>query len=170
MAQLLNARKVRANNQVKVDLGDDTFILARREDMTLLVFEGRVPMPMLSAVQKMIEMPGATPAERIAALGSEHGRTLVEVLREHACKVALEPIIVMQEDGNEDHLPVTLLGTQKLMAIWMATAMIPEVSHAEAATFRVAGSPDDAPAVPTGPSLPKTTIRMDTPEVEFVSG
>jgi hypothetical protein len=170
MAELLSARKLRESNQVKVDLGDGTFIRARREDMTLLVFEGRIPMPMLAAVQKMIDMPNASPAERIAALGTEHGRTLVEVLREHACKVAIEPKIVMTDDGNEDNLPVTFLDTQKLMTIWMATALIPEVTVTRAATFREGGSANDAPPLPTGPTLPKVTQHLDTPAVEFVSG
>ena len=61
MTELLNPRTLRRSNEVQVDLGDGTYILARREDMTLLVFEGRVPMPMLAAVQKMIDMPHASP-------------------------------------------------------------------------------------------------------------
>ena len=105
---LLNARKVRTDNEVLVDLGDDTQIRCRREDMTLLVFEGRIPMPMLVAVQKMLDMPDATPVERVEALGIEHGKMLVDVLREHACKVAIDPILVMEDDGNPDHLPIEL--------------------------------------------------------------
>ena len=170
MAEVLSARKLRERNNVKVDMGDDTFVLCRREDMTMLVFEGRIPMPMLAAVQRMIDMPNASPSERLAALGAEHGRTLIEVLREHACKVAIEPKIVMQDDGDPDHLPVDLLDTQKLMAIWMTTALIPEVSAARAATFRQGRSANDAPPVPTGPTLPKVTQHLDSAEVEFVSG
>lgn len=170
MAELLSAKKARDSNQIQVDLGDGTYILCRREDMTLLVFEGRVPMPMLAAVQKMIDMPNASPVDRIAALGSEHGRTLVEVLREHVCKVAIDPVIVMQDDGNPDHLPVQFLDTQKLMTVWMKTAVIPEVSNEAAATFRQGGSTNDAPPVPNEPTLPPVTQHVDTPEVEFVSG
>jgi hypothetical protein len=170
MAELLSAKKLREASHVKVDVGNDTFVHCRREDMTTLVFEGRIPMPMLAAVQKMIDMPNASPAERIAALGEQHGRTLMEVLREHACKVAIEPRIVPQEDGNEDHLPVSLLNTQQLMSIWMATAVIPEVTTARAATFRTGGSTNDAPPVPAGKVLPEITQHVDTPALEFVSG
>ena len=170
MGQLLSARKMREQNEVHVDLGDDTFIRARREDMTSLLLEGRVPMPMLAAVQKMIDMPSASPLERIEALGQDGGRTLLEVVREHACKVAIEPLIVMVDDGNPDHLPVALLDTPKLMAIWTATAVIPGVSQVTAATFRPTRSADNVVPLPVKPNLPKVTQQLDTPEVEFVSG
>ena len=170
MPQLLNARTVRAKNEVQVDLGDDTFIRARREDMTLLLFEGRVPMPMLAAVQKMIDLPNATPAERVESLGSEHGRALVDLLRNHACRVAIEPVIVMDEDGNPDHLPVAFLDTPKLMMIWQATAVVPEVNPSQAATFRGRASVDAPPPAPVKQNLPSRTIRVATPEYDFVSG
>jgi hypothetical protein len=170
MAELLSARKVRQTHEVQVDLGDDTFIRARKEDMTLLVFEGRVPMPLLAAVQKMIDMPNASALERVEALGAEHGRKLIDILREHACKVSLEPQIVMTDDGDPDHLPVAFLDTQKLLTIWIATAVVPEVTPIQAATFRAGASSDVAPAVPVGQDLPKDTQRVDSPEVEFISG
>jgi len=170
MPQLLNARTVRAKNEIEVDLGDDTFIKARREDMTLLLFEGRVPMPMLAAVQKMIDLPNASPAERVEALGSENGRALVDLLRQHACRVSMEPKIVMAEDGNPDHLVVDFLDIPKLMMIWMATAVVPEVNQAQAASFRRRERVDDAPPAPVKQNLPRKTIRVDTPQYDFVSG
>ena len=170
MPQLLNARTVRAKNEVQVDLGDDTFIRARREDMTLLLFEGRVPMPMLTAVQKMIDLPNATPAERVEALGSEHGRALVDLLRTHACRVAIEPVLVMEEDDNPDHLPVAFLDTPKLMAIWQATAVVPEVNQIAAATFRKRARLDAPSSAPVRQNLPRKTIRVVTDEHEFISG
>jgi hypothetical protein len=170
MAELLNARKMRDRQGIQIDLGDGTFVKARREDMTLLVFEGRVPMPMLAAVQKMIELPDASPMERIQSLGAENGRTLVEVLRDHACRVVLEPKIVREDDGDPDHLPVEFLDTQKLMAIWMKTAVIPEVTNEDAATFRPERSLHAVAPAPTRPNLPAITQQLDTPDVEFVSG
>jgi hypothetical protein len=170
MPQLLDARKVRAANEVKVDLGDDTFVRCRKEDMTLLLFEGRVPMPMLAAVQKMIDLPNASPAQRVEALGAEHGRALVDLLRQHACRVSIEPLIVMQDDGDDNHLPVSFLDTPKLMLIWQATAVVPEVNPAQAASFRAGERVDDAPPAPVRQNLPRKTIRVDTPEYDFVSG
>lgn len=167
---LLNARKVRAANEVMVDLGDDTFVKARREDMTMLLFEGRLPMPMLTAVQKMIDMPNASPVERVEALGSEHGRALVDLLRQHVCRVSIDPVIVMEEDGNEDHLPVAFLDTPKLMAIWIATAVVPEVNQIQAATFRPSARLNDAAPAPVRQNLPPVTISVDTPEFDAVSG
>jgi hypothetical protein len=154
---LLDPRRLRREGLVDVDLGDGTYIKCRREDMTTLVFEGRVPMPMLMAIQKMIDMPDASPAERVNALGSDHGRELIDLLKLHATKVALHPRIVLVDDGNLDHLPVDFLDVPRLMAIWNATAVVPRVGPMAAATFRPEGdlvSPDavaDVPAVPPAP-------------------
>lgn len=152
--KVLDARQFRRNNEVEVTIDDDAFILCRKEDLAVLVFEGRLPMPMLAAVQKMIEMPNASPAERVEALGKENGRVLVEVLREHVCRVALKPKIVMEDDGNEQHLPVTLFDTQTLMRIWTATAVVPQVSQLAAATFREPASAVPADAAPDGHDVP----------------
>lgn len=171
MAKLLDARKVRRDSEIDVDLGDDTYVTCRKEDMTLLVFEGRVPMPMLAAVQKMVEMPNASAVDRIEALGAENGRSLVDVMRQHACKVAVRPRIVMVDDGNPDHLPVEYLDTPRLMAIWSATAIVPQVGAAAAATFRRradADAPDDVqpsedvPAEPVLVAAPRAVERLVT--------
>ncbi len=173
--KLLDARKHRAKNTIEVDLGFDEdgneeFVLCRKEDITALVFEGRMPMPMLTAVQKMIDMPKATPMERIDALGKQNGQDLIDLMREHACRVSVTPKIVMADDGNPDHLPVSFFSTEKLMLIWNATAVIPRVGLTTAATFRSGAAPDDAAPVANVTGLPPVTQHLDTPEVTLISG
>lgn len=169
MSDLLDPRKARDQHEVTVDLQDGTHVLARKEDIQVLVFEGRVPMPMLTAVQKMIDMPSATPIERVASLGDE-AKSLLDVLRTHACRVVITPTLVLEEDGNRDHLPVSYLDIQQLMAIWKATAVVPEVGVASAARFRARQPADDAAAVSNGQDVPSAPEPLAVPErVEFVS-
>lgn len=169
MSELLNARDVRAENEVEIEIRPGKHVVARKEDMTVLVFEGRVPMPMLTAVQKMIEMPNATPVERIEALGKENGQTLVNVLREHACKVVLKPKFVLEDDGSLDSLPVSYLDINELMMIWSATAVVPKIGAASAARFRARAAADDAPAVPAVEAVPAAAEPVGVrSEIEFV--
>lgn len=168
MSELLDPRKYREKNELEIDLGDGTHVVARKEDMTLLVFEGRVPMPMLTAVQKMIEMPNASAVERIQALG-DGGKDLVRVLREHACKVVLKPILVMEDDGNPEHLPIQYLDVNQLMVIWSATAVVPQIGVAAAARFRPRVAADDDPAVPAREDVQPAPEPVGVPgPVEFV--
>jgi hypothetical protein len=98
-------------------------------------------------------MKDASPVERIEALGVEHGRSLVDLLRTHACKVAIEPVLVMEDDGDPDHLPIRYLDVPKLMAIWTATAVVPQVGPLAAAEFRFDERPNDADAAPVSESV-----------------
>ena len=161
---LLDPRKVRREHHVRVDLGDGTAVLARREDLTVLVFEGRIPMPLLAAVQKMIDMPEASPADRIMSLGEAAGRDLVRVLREHVCAVVLQPRVTMEESGDPDTVPVSYFDIQQLMAIWTATAVVARVTPAGAARFRRGTEPDD----PVVPHLGEDV--RPTPELVVVGG
>jgi hypothetical protein len=169
MAELLSARKAREERDVIVDLEDGTYVRARREDMALLMFEGRIPMPMLVAVQRMIEMPHASAMERVLSLGEDNSRTLLDVLRRHVCNVVLEPFLVMTDDGDPDHLPVDYFDIPKLMLIWNATAVLPRVTPVEAATFRGRARPDVTPAPPNSAHVPAAPQQLDRPDVELVT-
>ena len=69
MGELLSARKVREQSIVDVDLGDGTFVRARKTDLSTMVFEGLVTTPLMAAAQKFIENREMSPAERIAEVG-----------------------------------------------------------------------------------------------------
>lgn len=148
MTTQLSARTARQQNETIIDLGDGTHVRARKEDLTVLVFEGRVPMPLLAAVQQMIDLPNATPMQRVEALGAQNGQSLVELLREHVCKVCIDPVVVPVDDGDPDHLPVSYFSVPQMMTIWTRTAVVPRVTPLEAATFR----PETVLDAPVAPS------------------
>jgi hypothetical protein len=168
---MLDPRRLRREGLVDVDLGDGTFVKCRREDMTTLVFEGRVPMQMLMAIQKMVDMPNASPAERVNALGADHGKQLIDLLKLHATKVTLAPKLVLVDDGNPDHLPVDFLDVPKLMAIWNATATVPRVGPMAAATFRPEGDlvpPAPVADVPDVPPAPEPVAVAEPVVIERI--
>jgi len=171
MSELISARKFRSNLEVVVEIRPGEHVRARREDMTLLVFEGRLPMPLLAAVQRMVDMPaGASDADRLAELGAEAGATLAQVLREHAVRVVIEPKLVLEDTGNPDELPVSYLSTAELTAIWSATALVPMVTAASAGRFRGRAVVDDVDAAPNGADVPPVAERVADSEVDVVTG
>lgn len=168
---ILNPKKAREKNVITVDLGDGTAVKCRKEDMTLLLFDGRVPMPLLAAVQRMIEMPDASPLERVQALGEVGGTNLVKLLREHVCAVVIEPKVTMEDTGDENTLPVSYFDVPQLMAIWNATAVVPKFTPTEASSFRPQPSPDAPDAVPAVEAVqPEPVVVAPEPEREVISG
>ena len=141
--QLLSAERVRKTQIIDVDLGDGTFVRARRSDLSSMLFEGTVPTPLLAAAQKFIDNREMSPTERLEDLDAEVDRPgMLEVLRQHAIAVVIEPRVVPFDDKDPTHLPVDLLTLPQLLAIWNQTAVIPKVGAAEAATFRLHQRPD----------------------------
>lgn len=159
----LNVRARRATTDVEVTLPDGSTMLCRRRDMVTLVLEGGLPMSMLQAAQKMIELPDATPEERVKALGGENGRLLIDVLRKHAVEVALDPKVTAGETSDPNAMPVEMLSVSELMAIWTATALIPPVGAAPAAEFRSEGGGVSVVPPPSGESVPPAPEPMVTP-------
>jgi len=154
--KLLNARALRRENEIEVDLGDGTMVKARKMDMTLLVFEGLVPMPMLSAVQRMFDDPDATPTEQVEKLGDQ-GKPMVDLLRRHASIVTIQPKISVEDTNDPDTIPASYLNIQQLMAIWTATAVVPTFGTSQATRFRGGAVPDDAPDAPAVEVIPTGT-------------
>jgi hypothetical protein len=157
MPTLLDPRKVRRDKTINIDLGDDTFVTARKADMTVLMLEGKIPMPLLVAVQQMVEMPNATVEQRIAALGSDQAESFIQLLRRHALAVVIAPPLSWDDTDDPDVLPVTYFELPQLMAIWTETAVVPLVSHEEAATFR----PDER-SVHADDAQPRASVRPTT--------
>lgn len=163
MPTLLNPREMRRTHTIDIDLGDDTFVRAKKADMTLLMLEGKLPMPLLLAVQQMISLPNTTVEERIAALGSGDADAFVDLLRHHAVAVVIEPRLSLDETPDPDVLPVGYLQTTQLMTIWNETAVIPVVGRQEAITFRRELRPDDADVPPVSQGVRPAPEFVDPP-------
>ncbi len=167
--QLLDPAQLREESEVRIDIGGGRYVMGRKLDMTAMLFEGLVPMPLLTAVQKMVEMRHATPAERVAALTEDgQGHSMLELLRRHACAAVVKPRIVMQDTGDRNTLPADRLHFGQLMAIWQVTAVVPMMSPSAAATFRPEPSPVPPDAASDGAHVQPTTQPVGAPAVEYV--
>lgn len=171
MNKMLDPKVARAAAEVVVDLGDGALVRCRKEDMTTLVFDGRVPMPILAAVERMIKLPTvSSDADRIAALGTDNGRDIVKIMREHAVAVILEPRFSMEFTSDESVVPITYLTVPQLVKVWNATAMVPKVTQSQAGKFRRRTGGRAADALPVGPDVPAAPKPMVVAEVEVISG
>jgi hypothetical protein len=144
MPKLLNPVTVRDQQLVDVDLGDDTFVRARKLDLSMMLLEGELPMPLLTAARKFIETRG-DPEEQLSEVNHEE---VLKTLRNHALVVVVEPTVVVEEDQNPAHMPVSLFTLPQLLAIWNQTAVLPKVGAAAAAEFRRQPDATLAHAVP----------------------
>lgn len=134
---LLDPAQMRAAQELKVDIGGGRFVLARKLDMTAMVFEGLLPMPLLAAVQRMIDSPDLDPLERVAAMtADDSAKSMLNLLRRHAIVAVTSPKLVEIDTGDPTTLPVTMLALDQLMAIWTATAVVPMAEPIKAARFR----------------------------------
>lgn len=167
--QLLDPAQLREESEVRIDIGGGRYVMGRKLDMTSMLFEGLVPMPLLTAMQKMTEMRDATPAQRVAALSEDgQGRSMLELLRKHACAAVVKPKMVLEDTGDRSTLPVDRLHFGQLMAIWQATAIVPLMSPSAAATFRSQPSPVSVDAPHDGPDVQPATQPVDAAAVEVV--
>src|SRR5262245_32932976 len=144
----LKASDRRSNKILTIDIGGGYHVTARKLDMPTMLFEGLMPLPVMNAAQKMVSMPDATPFERIAAMTDVEKNEIITLLRRHAIKTVLDPILTEDNDGNHDHLCVKDLSLDEFMAIWNETA-VQTTEPSQAALFR--GRPAESPAAPAQP-------------------
>jgi hypothetical protein len=130
--KITKARERRGKSTFTFKVNDDLTVRLKRIDMTTLVLGNLIPWPLLQAAQKFetmvvevgqteVEKRDAVAAEAMKKLDPKELEKMLQFLRHYACVMVLEPTIVMEDDGNEDHLPVAELSGDELMAIFYAT-------------------------------------------------
>jgi hypothetical protein len=167
---LLNARDRREQAIVTVDLGDGTAVRARRLDLTHCIFEGILPTPLMNAAQKLIQNHGRPELARLDDLGIDK-QEMLATLRQHALRVVLSPPLVEIDDFNPDTLPVALLTLPELLAIWNQTTVLPKVSAAQAADFRIRSRAPAADVLPARENVRPTPqhVSVPPPEPTFIA-
>ena len=138
-AELLDPATFRSERQVRIDIGDKQ-IVARKVDMTTMVFDGRVPVTLLASIQNLTAAAkNGSRLDRVKALGeavngaSNLGAEMLALLRRHAVDVIVQPSFTLTDTGNANEIPVNLLTLQQLMQVWSATTVStrPNVSGTE---------------------------------------
>lgn len=168
--RLVSPKHRRSNRMVSVALSDGTYVQAKRLDATTMVFEGLVPMPLLSAVQKMLDLGinAGSAVDQLSSMDEASRLGLVDLLRRHAIRAVVNPVVTETDDGQDDHLFVGDLTLNELMDIWNATAMVPMIDPAAAARFRPR-APQPPPAdVPPREDVRPSTEQLADPSVEML--
>lgn len=167
----LNAQERRESREVEVDLGDGTTVLCERIDMPTLVFTGKIPLTMLSSVQAMLKGGAAVvnqetgeahvdPELAMKILGEDRSQML-DVLREHAAAVAIDPKISITDTDDPNVVLARHLGFSELMAIWNETSFKGGVEKQTAARFRKKSPRAARHAAPPRRDVPSTTVVVD---------
>jgi hypothetical protein len=154
--QVLDPRTFRKNRIIDINIGDGYIVKAKKLDLTTMMFEGLLPMPVLTAVQRLITAGGdeMSPAERVKFLEDNDRKAMLELLRRHACTAVIMPVLTMTDDGNPDHLVVDMLSIEALTEIFTQTTLLPTHNSAEVARFR-----GRAALVPEHDALPREDVR-----------
>ena len=142
---LLDPAELRATQTVRVDIGGGRAVIARKVDLTAMMFEGAIPLPLLSAVQNL-----TNGVDGLAAMPDSDRLSMMKMFQDHAVRVVIQPPLTATDDGDPHHLPVTFLHMPQLMAIWEATTAASVVTASAALRFRPTPSPIPAPVVHDG--------------------
>lgn len=166
------AADFRRRSQWTVDLEDGLTVTVRRVDLVNAYMENLIPLPLMSALdrlraktQELLENPTA-----LVTVDPGEKAKSIELLRRYACAAIVEPTFVMEDDGNPDHVPITVLSHDQLLRVWLSKPENPnpsmEVDPAVAERFRVAGESLEAPpAVPPQSEVPPAAEQLPVPEV-----
>jgi hypothetical protein len=154
-------------------------VLMRPIDMADAFFANMIPMPASGVRSKFEEMQKRMESGDMSAVQEMLGETpeesaenMLKFLRRYAVAAVIEPVIVPEDDGVEDHIPVTELTRYELLNIWNAEPSEkepPVVAPERVEEFRRPESaPDDQPALPREDVRSKAKL-VDRGERETIS-
>ncbi len=143
----------------------------RKLDMLTLFLQGAVPTPLMAALSKMQAVRAEigddpTGNKLMDAMGEDDRSNLVKLLRRYACLAIKDPVVVEEDDGDPQHVPVEVFSHAQLLAIWSARPpgmTTPRLNEAQLSTFPGPDGGSDAPAVPDGEAIRPEAIIVDRP-------
>ena len=104
-------------------------VLMKPIQMSDAFFQNLIPMPAAGVKEKFDQMEKKLLLAQTEGDASginqifdekEAGIDMLDYMRRYACAAVIDPVIVMEDDGNEDHIPVTELSRLELMKIFNA--------------------------------------------------
>ncbi len=107
-------------------VSDDLTILLKRVDMVSMLVTGGLPMPLLDAADKFLQVrdeidENTPPEEAIKKLEKAgHDGEFREFLEKYAAYIALEPKISLSDNPPDDQLVAAEMNLLELLAIWNA--------------------------------------------------
>lgn len=133
MARLSARERREAAKPLEIVISPGTTVLCQRTTLMACISSGLIPMHLLKMVAEMAgNVEGKTPIEIAAQLSDEQGVEFTSMLDRFACAVAIDPVIVMEDDGNADHLPVAQLDPREKLSIFLGVSGQPNPLDAPA--------------------------------------
>jgi hypothetical protein len=166
---------------------DSLTVELKRSDMMTMLMNGAMPMPMIEAAmnferemtaaqQKRKEqgLPLQTTAEQYGSMDKNLVNDMMTSMRHYAVLHCMNPVMVLKDDGNPDHLDVNLLNASQLFAIFYASPEgeekeAPVITSDEAKEFRGSPATDISDARPSGKKVRPPAELLDLPEREVIS-
>jgi hypothetical protein len=167
---IVSAREKRSNQTLKIIIGPGEFVMAKRMDMTAMLFNGEMPLTITSAAHRLKKMKDAPADQRLEMIGDPENVEVLEMLRTHASQVVYDPKVVWPDDGVDDHMPASLFTLPQLMKIWTETALVPAVSPADAWRFRQRPTAVHPAPVPAREDVRETSESVDTDDEPVIHG
>jgi len=185
-----SARRARGRNSYLFKVDNELTVRIRKLDMTTMVLEQLIPFDLLRAANKFESM-----VNEVAKIGQQISqsdevadkalleleklnpaelKTMVDFLRHYAVVVVMDPILVLKDDDNLDHLPVTEISGDQLMAIFYARPPREEgapvaITAEQAEEFRRSEPAVPSPDVPVGESVQREAELVDYTDREGIS-
>lgn len=162
------ARDLRTRNEWDVELEPGWTVHVRRLDMVSAYMQNLIPMPLMAALDRLRAQSEkiARDPSLVMAVPQQDKEQTIELLRRYACAAVVDPHFVMEEDGDPDHAPITLLSSEQLLKIWQSSPRrdtLPEVSPATADVFRQRRESAETPAaVSPEPQIPSAAELVST--------
>lgn len=173
----LTAQQLRRTTY-ELELRPGWTIALRRSSMMTLLLSGKLPLPLLAAFGQLQRL---STSRALAESDPTERELMLEALRWYACSVVADPVVVMTDDGNPDHVPVEVFTAEELFAIGYAdppadvvedpTAPEPVVTEDDLARFPGSGGGDATDvAPPTGEDVRPTPVAVAAAAVDLVHG
>jgi len=179
----LKPQERRQKSTVEIEIAGGATILCRRKSPLTLVMCGILPLPLMRAAQRFAEDHAQSDeTEMAAALAEPEQSQTLDLINRFICAVAIDPVVVLEDDGHPDHLLVDELEFDERLEIFrkvsapapmdtpVATPVIPELRTEEAREeFRGAEPTAPADPAPAREDVPQgTELVVDGGVVDYV--
>src|SRR5688500_11162526 len=125
----ITANELRAESEWDCEIAPGKTVRLRKIDLTSAYMMGYVTLPLMAAVGRLIELGKQVKEnpEKFAEVPDADRKDSMELMRRYACAACIDPVFVLEDDGNPDHVPVSLLSGDQLVAIWKSGPPKPKV-------------------------------------------
>lgn len=173
----IKASDYRKAQEAEVEFAPGKTVLVKRRDLVTLFVEGKLPLTMVGEMRKMLAtaMDVMDDPEKLAEYIQQDRSDLLEMMRKFVVACVADPVLVMEEDDDPDHLDVHVFEIHELLAIWKGTFELMGIdANSEAASVaarfrRAVGALKDRADVPTA-SRASTTKQLVPPAAKGGAG